>query len=175
MWPKGTGGEGASSSRFSFGAGSRSGDDAAAPFRQHVGPVPTKPRRTRAFVPVSEWAHRGQLRGVWGERVALAYLTSCGWSVEAHRYRFGRHDVDLIARRGSLVAFVEVKTRQSSACGAPVEAVGWRKRQALQRAAECWRLRYGRRGDHYRFDLVAVWVSAGRVRVEHVVDAWRCG
>jgi putative endonuclease len=133
-----------------------------------------KPRRARAFVPVTAWAHGGQRRGLWGERVALAYLTSCGWSVEAHRYRFGRHDVDLIVRRGSLVAFVEVKTRRSSACGTPVEAVGWRKRQSLQRVAECWRMRYGRAGDRYRFDLVAVRMDAGRVRVEHVMDAWRC-
>lgn len=136
--------------------------------------MPTKPRRARAFVPVSEWAHRGQLRGVWGERVALAYLTSCGWSVEAHRYRFGRHDVDLIVRRGSLVAFVEVKTRRSRVCGAPLEGVSPLKRHILSRVATLWRLRYGRPGDTYRFDIVAVRDGGrGRWEVEHVPDAWR--
>jgi putative endonuclease len=125
-------------------------------------------------VPVGQWAHAGHRRGVWGERVALAYLTACGWAVEAHRFRFGRHDVDLIVRRGSLVAFVEVKTRRSQGCGAPVQAVGWQKRRAIAWAAEVWRLRYGRPRDRYRFDFLAVLVDAsGRVLVEHVEDAWR--
>jgi len=136
--------------------------------------VPTASSPPRAFVPVRQWAHPGHRRGLWGERIALAYLTACGWAVEAHRFRFGRHDVDLIVRRGSLVAFVEVKTRRSQACGAPVQAVGWEKRRAIARAAEVWRLRYGRLGDEYRFDLLAVLVEAdGRVGVDHLPDAWR--
>jgi putative endonuclease len=111
---------------------------------------------------------------VWGERVGLAFLTACGWAIEAHRYRAGRHDVDLVARQGSLVAFVEVKTRQSSAYGSPLESVHWRKRRAIARAAERWRLRYGRRGDRYRFDLLSILVGPdGALSVDHVVDAWR--
>ena len=53
----------------------------------------------------------------------MAYLTSCGWLIEAHRFRWGRHDLDLVARRGPLVAFVEVKTRGSTGFGAPIESV----------------------------------------------------
>lgn len=136
--------------------------------------MPTSRKRLRAFVPVAQWSHRGQRRGIWGERIALAYLTSCGYAVEAQRFRFGRHDLDLIVRRGSLVAFVEVKTRRSTRCGAPIEALGWEKRRAIERTAEWWRLRHGRRGDRYRFDVIAVHVSAaGRVQVEHLTDAWR--
>lgn len=106
--------------------------------------------------------------------MALAYLTACGWAIEAHRFRFGRHDVDLVARRRSLVAFVEVKARRSDGCGAPVEAVGWQKRRAIARTAEVWRLRFGRPGDRYRFDLLAVKLQRdGRVAVEHIADAWR--
>jgi putative endonuclease len=111
----------------------------------------------------------------------LAYLTACGWDIEAHRYRWGRHDLDLVARKGSLVAFVEVKTRRSLTRGSPVEAVGWRKRSILGRIAEVWRLRHGRPGDEYRFDLVAIWERGrsqrqpwtGRYVLEHVADAWR--
>ena len=42
-----------------------------------------------------------------GFDAALAYLTSCGWSIEAHRFKLGRHDLDLVVRRGPVVAFVE--------------------------------------------------------------------
>lgn len=104
----------------------------------------------------------------------MAYLTSCGWYVEAHRFKLGRHDLDLVIRRGSMVAFVEVKTRRTTTFGLAAEAVGWRKQRTLSRVAELWRLRFGRPGDIYRFDLVSV-TDAGRGRfdVEHLEDAWR--
>lgn len=108
-----------------------------------------------------------------GERVALAFLTSCGWQVEAHRFRLGRHDVDLIVTRASVVAFVEVKTRASDAFGSPLEAVNWEKRRSIARVAEVWRLRHGRPADEYRFDLVTVTRASGGLVVDHVEDAWR--
>jgi putative endonuclease len=128
----------------------------------------------RRFVPCAEWEDRRQRRGLAGERVAMAYLISCGWEVEAHRFRFGRHDLDLVVRREDLVAFVEVKTRRSTVCGTPLESVSALKRHILSRVATLWRLRYGRRGDRYRFDLVAVRDGGrGHWELEHVPDAWR--
>ena len=128
----------------------------------------------RRFIPTREWEDARQLRGLAGEHAALAYLTACGWCVEAHRFKLGRHDLDLVIRRGSVVAFVEVKTRRSAAFGLAAEAVGWRKQRTLAKVAELWRLRYGRAGDSYRFDLVSVSdVGGGRLEVEHLPDAWR--
>ena len=130
--------------------------------------------RTRDFIPSSEWEDLRQLRGLWGERTALAYLVSCGWDIEAHRFKLGRHDVDLVARRGNTVAFVEVKARRSAAQGTGVEAVGWRKQCTIAKVASLWRVRYGRPNDEYRFDVVSVVdLGAGRCAVEHVEDAWR--
>jgi putative endonuclease len=129
-----------------------------------------------SFVPVTEWTDRRHVRGLRGELVALAYLISCGWEIEAHRFRLGRHDVDLVARRAGVVAFIEVKTRKSQRCGAPAEAVSARKRAILARVAACWQSRFGRPADQYRFDLVSVWeASSGGVEVEHLADAWRVG
>ena len=67
-----------------------------------------------------------------------------------------------------------MKTRRSTAFGLAAEAVGWRKQRTLSRVAELWRLRYGRAGDTYRFDLVSVTdAGTGRLEVEHLPDAWR--
>lgn len=133
-------------------------------------------REGRSFIPTAEWIDARQVRGMAGERVALAYLTSCGWDIEVHRFKWGRHDLDLVARRDRLVAFVEVKTRRSLACGTPQESVGWRKRVIIGRLAELWRLRHGRPGDAYRFDLVAIReLGKGRYHIDHVGDAWRLG
>jgi len=130
--------------------------------------------RTRRFIPASEWEDERQTLGLEGERLALAFLTACGWAIEAHRFRLGRHDVDLVIRRGHLVAFVEVKTRRSSAFGSPLEAVNHRKQRDIAKAASLWMLRHGRAGDIYRFDLVGVQMRRGQEPlIEHVEDAWR--
>jgi putative endonuclease len=124
--------------------------------------------------PSAEWSDPRHRRGLWGERVAMEYLARHGWSIEAHRFRLGHSDLDLIARRGHLVAFVEVKTRGSAGWGAPAESVGWRKRRTIARLAEVWRERHGRPGDEYRFDVVEVLVGAGRLpEVVQLEDAWR--
>jgi putative endonuclease len=130
--------------------------------------------RTRRFIPAAEWEDQRQVLGLRGERIAIAFLTSCGWSVEAHRFKLGRHDLDLVIRKGKTVAFVEVKTRRSSTCGTAVEAVSARKQRDIARVASVWILRQGRPEDEYRFDLVAVQdVRGGEPSIEHVPDAWR--
>lgn len=128
---------------------------------------------TRRFIPTREWEDARQIRGLEGEHAAMAYLIACGWSIEAHRFRLGRHDIDLIARRGRTVAFVEVKTRRGSGFGTPAAAVGRRKQAAVGQVAELWRLRYGRPGDEYRFDVIEVLEGGGRSGIEHLEDAWR--
>jgi putative endonuclease len=128
----------------------------------------------RDFTPVSAWSDPRHLRGIRGEQLALAWLTARGWEIEAHRYRAGRHDIDLVIRRGPLVAFVEVKTRASVTRGDPVTAIGWQKLRSLAWAAECWRARHGRPDDRYRFDVVAVYLGRGRPpAIRHLEDAWR--
>ncbi|MEP6687938.1 MAG: YraN family protein [Gemmatimonadales bacterium] len=132
-------------------------------------------RSTHRPVPTAEWTDARHRRGLWGERLAMAHLTRQGWSIEAHRFRLRHHDLDIIARRGRLVAFLEVKTRGTSGWGTPAESVGWRKRRTIARVAEAWRARHGRPGDVYRFDVFAVLVGPGGYRVEHLEDAWRLG
>jgi putative endonuclease len=130
---------------------------------------------TRRFIPTKEWEDLRQIRGLWGERTAIGYLVSCGWDIEAHRFKLGRHDIDLIARRGQTVAFVEVKTRRSLVRGSAVESVDRRKQSIIARVAAVWCLRFGRPDDEYRFDVVAVQEhEAGQYTLEHVPDAWRC-
>jgi putative endonuclease len=130
---------------------------------------------TRRYIPTAEWEDLRQIRGLWGERTAIAYLVSCGWNIEAHRFKLGRHDIDLVARRGRTVAFVEVKTRRSSARGTAVESIDRRKQSIIAKVAAVWCLRFGRPDDEYRFDVVAVQdQEAGQYTLEHIPDAWRC-
>ena len=124
---------------------------------------------SRALKPASEWSDPRHRRGYAGERAAMAYLLRLGWRIEAHRFRLGHHDLDLIARRGGLVAFIEVKTRGSSRFGRAAESVGARKQAVLTRLAELWRVRFGFPDDRYRFDVITV--EDGHIA--HIEDAWR--
>jgi len=128
----------------------------------------------RRHVPPAQLTDYRQRRGYRGEDLVRRWLESQGWFIEAHRYRVGREEIDLVARRQGVVAFVEVKTRRSFAHGSPMEAVHWRKRRAIGRVAAVWALRFGRWGEAYRFDVVEVLEGRdGAMEVNHVADAWR--
>jgi putative endonuclease len=109
-----------------------------------------------------------------GEELAARYLQAAGWQILHRNFRMGRKEIDLVARRGEVVAFVEVKTRSGLGYGHPLEAITWKKRREIQQVAAAWIDRHGADGDSYRFDAVAVQVRAGgEPLIEHVPDAWR--
>ncbi len=122
------------------------------------------------------WTDPRHVRGLKGEQVAMRYLSFAGWRIIDHRYRMGRLEIDVVARQGNVVAFIEVKTRWGSVFGQPVEAITWAKRRDLARVAQAWVDRRGRAAFVYRFDVIGVTLStAGPHRVEHVEDAFRVG
>ncbi len=119
----------------------------------------------------SGWTDPRQRDGLAAERQAIAFLLAGGWKIVAHRFRAGRSEIDVVARRGRLVAFVEVKARRGEGFGHPLEAVTGPKRRDLVRVARAWMDRFGRPGDVYRFDCIGI--QGGRL--EHVEDAFRPG
>jgi len=82
--------------------------------------------------------------GEVGERVAERWLRRQGWRVLQRRFRNGHRDIDLVAERDGLVAFVEVKARRRYDFGDLVGAVHWRKQRELARSAAVWNDRKGR-------------------------------
>ena len=111
--------------------------------------------------------------GEIGERVAARWLERAGWRILARRYRSGRRDIDVVAERDGIVAFVEVKARSGLGFGDPVESVHRRKQRELTKSAQTWIERHGREGDSYRFDVVGVLVRERRVYVRHIPSAFR--
>ena len=108
-----------------------------------------------------------------GEELAAQYLVQRGWRVLARNYRAGPREIDIVAARDDVVAFVEVKTRTTSSGGTTLEPIRRLKRRAVVAAARRWIHENGRRGCAYRFDAVGVELKGGRVVIEHVPDAWR--
>ncbi|MGH7501901.1 MAG: YraN family protein [Longimicrobiales bacterium] len=107
------------------------------------------------------------------EALASEYMERKGWHVVARNYRFGRREIDLIAERDGVIAFLEVKGRSGPRFGHPLEAITALKRREIAAVAKHWIARHGRPGASYRFDAIAVVGGPAGSRVEHVEDAWR--
>jgi len=119
----------------------------------------------------SNWTDPRHRAGVEAELTAADLLRGQGYEIIEHRYRFHRHDVDIVARFGATVVFVEVRARSGARFGSPVESVTARKQALLARSAVAWLQRFGLPGDTARFDVIAV---QGR-RVDWLQSAFRPG
>ena len=109
------------------------------------------------------------------EEAAARYLIRDGWTLLGRNVRIGRGELDLIARRGAVLAFVEVKARHSAAYGTPEDAVDARKRRKVARLAEIWlSVRpWALRGvSDVRFDIVAVDATTRPPAVRHLAGAF---
>ena len=116
-----------------------------------------------------------QQLGRSSEEAAARHLVAHGWTLLGRNVRIGRGELDLIARRGPVLAFVEVKARRSVACGAPEDAVDARKRRQVARLAELWLAArpWALRGvSDVRFDVVAVDAAAQPPVVRHLPAAF---
>lgn len=103
---------------------------------------------------------RSQL-GSAGERLALAYLARMGWEILQTNFRCRCGEIDIVAREGDCIVFVEVRTRRGSADTNPAESVGPRKLQRLVRAAAEYLSRHDLWDTKCRFDVVEVVLQSG--------------
>jgi putative endonuclease len=107
-----------------------------------------------------------------GEDLAAAALEKQGYKILERNYQTPLGEIDLIARHGKVLVFVEVKTRRSQQFGAPQEAVSPAKQARLKRLADYYlkekRLEEGK----VRFDVVAVTLAAEGPQVEIIQNAF---
>ena len=113
--------------------------------------------------------------GAWGENKAAAYLRRRGYKIVSRNYRCRSGEIDIVARRRGVLAFVEVKLRKNADFGAAREYVTAQKQQRIISAAK-----------HYlsqeecvlqpRFDVIEVYAPKGRrtlfPRIDHLEDAF---
>lgn len=115
-------------------------------------------------------------RGIEGEDIVATELGRRGWSILARRARFPTGEIDIVARRGGTISFVEVKT--AGVGRVDVEhAVSYRARMRIRRAAVAWIASHPRDivgVRSYRFDVQFVHLHAdGELdRIEQVTNAF---
>lgn len=122
--------------------------------------------------------HDPHLLGQEGERLAANFLAEMGYRIIERNYRYHRNEIDIIARDGRTLCFVEVKTRLSSDKGHPAESVTLQKQHEIIKAAQAY-LAFSTDGEcDCRFDVVAVRVQSMEEKqissfaIDHFIDAF---
>jgi putative endonuclease len=111
---------------------------------------------------------QAEKRGRGAETLACWYLRLKGWRIVARRARVPGGEVDIVARRGRMLAFVEVKARATEE-EAAIALDAWRLRRVAT-AAERLAPRYMREGDDVRID--ALFIVPGRWP-QHLTNVWQ--
>ena len=111
------------------------------------------------------------LTGVWGENVAADYLCEKGYLLMERDWHSNHRDIDIIARQGDCIVFVEVKTRRNRDYADPLQAVGYQKLRNLGRAINHY-LHYRQLDNRWRFDVITVVGSMGsdNPEIDHIED-----
>ena len=115
-----------------------------------------------------------QSTGRLGESLAAEFLVKQRYVILAHNYRKPYGEVDIIARDGKTLVFVEVKTRISSDFGSPFEAVDVRKQRRISRIAQEYLQSYDLVGAPARFDVIAIRLDSDNrpVAIDHMQNAF---
>ncbi len=131
--------------------------------------------RDRLWPSRQAWLRRRHLRlGRQGENAACRMLENAGVEVLCRNYRHGRAEIDIVARDGAVLCFIEVKTRRSKPGVRPAEAVDAGKRQRILWCARRYLQAIDAPGLERRFDIIEVTFNNWRLQdLRHWKDCFR--
>lgn len=107
-----------------------------------------------------------------GEALAASFLLQKGYEIIDRNWRYGPKEIDIVARDGDTMVFVEVKTRSTLAFELPQEAVTKKKMKNLVEAADAYLIQHNI-GLEGRFDIVAVLNGNPPKVIEHLEGVWQ--
>ena len=111
---------------------------------------------------------KAEKQGRDGETRAALWLQAKGWRILARRTKTPRGEIDLIAKRGGIVAFVEVKWRRNAAD--LDHAIDERRLSRVAAAVECVAHEYAAEGEDIRVDVILL---APATLPRHIANAWQ--
>ena len=114
-------------------------------------------------------------KGKEGESAAAAYLSSSGIKILERNFRCPLGEIDLVAKDGKTIVFVEVRDRQADGICSPEESITIYKRRRLTRAALWYLKQRGLLDSHARFDVVAIRWDGEKPEINWIVNAFEPG
>lgn len=115
------------------------------------------------------------ITGRRGEDMAVEHLSANGYMIVERNYRCRQGEIDIIARDGAAIVFIEVKTRSSDRFGAPASAVGYAKQGRMARASMAYMEENGLADSEARFDVISVVMNQDGWKAEIIKDAFEWG
>ena len=110
--------------------------------------------------------------GRFGEDLARKQLKECGYRILTTNYRCPFGEIDVIARDGDVLVFVEIKTRKNKSLGLVKETVNIRKQRQISKVALAYMKSHNLWGSKARFDVVAVGLLDGEKEIEIIKNAF---
>ncbi len=110
--------------------------------------------------------------GTQGEMIAAEFLEKEGYSIAQRNYRSAEGEIDIIAKKGDILAFVEVKADKTGAFGAPELRVDNRKQRRIAKTAAIYLQNNNVPDADFRFDVIAVDLKGRKERIEHIENAF---
>lgn len=108
-----------------------------------------------------------------GEELAAAFLERNGFKIIERNFRCKGGEVDIVAKEGKTLVFVEVKSRKTLAYGVPQLAVTPFKQRQISKAALTWLARNHKHDSPARFDVIAILLSSDyQHQLEHIKNAF---
>jgi putative endonuclease len=111
-------------------------------------------------------------KGRAGEETAEQFLQQHGYEILEKNYIHRHGEIDIIAREGSVLVFVEVKFRRSRRFGEPEESVTPKKQELLRRTAEGYVMERFPSGIECRFDVVSIVMEEGKTECRVLKDCF---
>lgn len=110
-------------------------------------------------------------KGILGEEKARDYLESEGYRILDRNFRTKIGEIDIIAMKDSILAFIEVKARSSIKYGYPYEAVNWKKQNKILKTSLIYIKQNHLSNYQMRYDVIEVYLSEN-LRINHIVNAF---
>ena len=109
--------------------------------------------------------------GQRGEDLAEEHLKKAGYKILFRNWKWGRHEIDIIAQNNDFILFVEVKTRSDGFQMHPVTAVTREKQKSIIRAADGYLQKFNVEKEG-RFDIITVIKSGESYKIDHIEGAF---
>jgi putative endonuclease len=111
--------------------------------------------------------------GILGEKLACEYLGKKGYDIVETNYRCTEGEIDIIARQGDVLVFVEVRTKRSRQFGSPEESITGIKKERLRAVAEHYGQERDDLPDSWRIDVMAIQLDRNNKvkRLQHIENA----
>ncbi|MCL2620906.1 MAG: YraN family protein [Defluviitaleaceae bacterium] len=114
---------------------------------------------------------KSKIKGDYGENAALGYLEAKGYKVLSTNYKAGGGEIDIIAKDGEYIVFVEVKYRQGNAFGGGFDAITPAKVRRIIKSAKTYLYKQNQWESPCRFDIIEIF-GREQLEINHIENAF---